>query len=243
MNVSALAASTLISGLDSSSRVTATTQRSLDRVGQQGESARVQLSSVSQVKSATAGVEAAASKLQSSTGLDTLGKVQKAVTAFADAFNGQQQAASKAGSANPALRQAGNDLRQAAQGVGGGNESALRSIGITVSRDGGIKVDAKQLEKAYQANPNQVTDTLKQIGQGVEKAAKQQLADNGSVGSSYNRLNQRVGNLEQKQADYQAGFQQSQQTVDERNRQLQQAQATSGIAASAIRAYQGVISL
>lgn len=239
MNVSSLAASASLSGLDATSQLTAKVQRSVERLGQQSESARVQLSSVSQIKSATANVESAATKLQATSDLNTIDKVGKAVSAFAEAFNSQQQKVSAAG--NAGLRQAANDLRQAAQGIGGANETALKQIGITVSRDGGLKVDSKQLEKAFQANPSQVSDTLNKIGQDVGKAAKQQLADNGSIGSSFNRLSQRVGNLEQQQADYQTRLQQSQQTVDERNRQLQQTQ-TSGIAASAIRAYQGVFS-
>lgn len=240
-------------------RIGAATQKPLERLNRNVESTKVQLSAFGQVKSATAQVESVAKNLQSSDKLSTIDEVKKAVQNFVGAVNNQRtivaQVSGSAKDSNNATvgalagdsraRSVTNDVRRAVQGTGGSNESALKQIGISVAQDGSLKVDTKKLEAAYAADPNAVTGALKQIGNNVEEVANRQLSNSGNLGGSINRLNERLGNYQQTQANYQAGLKASQQAVDQRNFQIDQAQTQTQQAFGLIgaNAYKGVFSI
>ena len=230
-------------------------QKPLERLQKNVESTKVQLSALGQVKSATAQVETAANALQDKTRLSNAGDVQKAVQNFANAVNSQQNTVrqtvrndnrSEPGAlANEArVRASTQETRRAVQGPTGGNEAALRQIGVTFSAQGEVRVDSKKLEQAFQANPNQVTETLNRVGKETAEVSRKQLSDSGAVGGSINRLNERLGSLQQNQNDYQAQLRAAQQAIDRRNLQIEQgrAQTQQAVGLSGSNAYRGVLS-
>lgn len=219
-------------------QVAAAAKKPLERLSQQAESTRVQLSAVGQVKSATAQVEAAAKKLQDGKNVGSAADAAKAAQGFADAFNAQLKAGKETSGAGSA--RAANEVKRAVEGPGGADRAALQQAGITFAKDGSAKVDAKALEKAYQANPEQVKQTLGRLGTAAADTSSKQLSSNGTVGGTINRLTEKLGNIEQKQADFQARLEQSQKTVQEEDRRANEAQqraAQHAFAFSGVGAY------
>jgi len=209
-----------------SERVAEASRKPLERLSQQVDSTRVQLSAFGQVKSATAQVEATAGKLQESGSLSSAASAAKVLQNFADAANNQvkavRQDALPVGSARTA-----NELRRALEGPVGTRRDELKQIGLSIDQTGSIKVDAKVFEKAYQTDPSKVKATLEEIGKAASSVAGRQLSEGGAVGGSISRLTEKLGNIERSQADYQSRLQQSQRTVDEQERRNNLALAAS----------------
>ncbi len=240
-----------IKGLASEAR-----QKTQQRLEKNVESAQVQLSAFGQVKSATAGVQNAAKNLQDNKQLASAEDAKKVAQKFVDAVNLQretvnqvsrsdkparsEQSAPLAGEAR--LRSATNDVRQAVEGTAGKNESALKQAGISVGQDGALKLDAKKFEQAFAANPNQVTDTLNRIGKEVAEVSAKQLSSNGVVGSSINKLTEKVDNLQNRQNDFQARTEQSQRSAQEQDKRVQQAQQAQAFALNGTNAYNKIFS-
>lgn len=242
-----------------STRINEAGQQSLARIEKSAESTRVQLSSLGQIKAATAEVQSSAKTLQDSSKLTSFDAVKKAAQAFASAVSTQQSTVAqavqtgsnlKSGASEGVLatqagvRNAASDVRRALQGSNNANASALSQLGFSVEQNGTVKLDAKKLEAAYQADPQQVTATLAKIGQGVEAAASKQLSDTGNVGASLNRLNTRLDSLTQQQSSQQTRLQDMQNALDQRNAQVEQArrQTQQAFGFTGIVAYQGVFS-
>ena len=208
--------------------VTNALKHASDRIEQQIGSTKVQLSAYGQIKGAFSEVQAAGRTLSDTKKAATTEDVRKAVTGFVSAFNkanktvaaATQGAGKQAGAlANDARASiAGNDLRRS---VTEGNAlSDLKKIGITQNKDGSLAVDTKLLDKALQANPDQVRSTVANIGQQVEKTAAQELGDNGNVGRSVNTLSNRSRNLETQQSTQQEQLAAAQRLVDQQTAQL-----------------------
>lgn len=193
-------------------QVSSASRKSLARLSQQADSTRVQLSAFGQVKSATAQLQTVAEKLQDNRDLGSTADVTKAVQAFADSFNKQLNSVRQiAQTEQPAG--AVYDLRRAVAGSGASNQAALQQIGISFGKDGGLAVDAKALQKAFEANPDQVRQTLSRVGQAVGEASARQLSANGAVGGAVDRLSARLSGIEQKQSGFEASLEASQKAV------------------------------
>ena len=224
--------------------VTKALKRASDRIDQQLGSTKVQLSAYGQIKSAFSDVQAAGNALSNLKKTATADDIKKAVQGFVDAYNKANKAVGtatqgdgkQAGAlANDArARLAGNDLRRSV--AEGGNLADLKNIGVTQNKDGTLAVDSKALDKALQANPDQVRSALGATGQQVEKAAARELANNGNVGKSVNALSNRSNNLEAQQSAQQDLLLASQRAV------TQQATLINNTFASGIAAYQRTFS-
>lgn len=228
MELSRLSGSASLYGSNAvSEQVTAATKKPAERLSQRAESTRVQLSAYGQLKSATAQVELAAKKLQDPSNLGSAADVGKAVKGFADAANSQLKAANQTAQSGASTR-AASELRRAVEGFTGQEREALNRAGISFGQDGSVKVDAKKLEVAYQANPDQVKETLNRVGKAAADVSAKQVTDNGAVGGAINRLTEKLGSIQQQQADYQAALVQSQKAVQEQDRRANQAQQAAG---------------
>lgn len=213
-------ASSYLTGSAAVGSSAAVMNKPLERLGRESESTQVKLSAFGQVKSAAEQTRTAANALREGDKLATADDVKKAVTSFVSAVNNEQGAirrvssgemdsTGRAGPVDGRLRNVGTGLRRALQGPGGGNESDLGNMGITLASDGSMKVDTKKLEQAFAANPDKVKEVLSRVGSGVAEASSRQLSNQGYVGGSVNRLNQRLDSLAQNQALYQSSMQQA----------------------------------
>ncbi|HZX33064.1 MAG TPA: flagellar filament capping protein FliD [Rhodocyclaceae bacterium] len=206
-------------------QVTAAARKPAERLSQQAESTRVQLSAYGQLKSATAQVESAAKKLQDNSSLGSAADVTKTAKGFADAVNSEVKAANQAAQSSRNVR-ASRELRRAVEGFTAKDRNALSQAGISFGQDGTMKVDTKKLEAAYQANPDQVKETLARVGKAAAEVSTKQVSDNGAVGGAINRLNEKLGTINQQQANHQANLAQAQKAVQEQERRANELQQT-----------------
>jgi len=234
-----------------SSRVAEAYAKPQERLSQQAESTRVQLSAFGEIKSTTAQLETAANKLRDNQQLSTVDGLTKAVQGFAEAVNNRLSTANRLGAADSGalaadgkVRAANNETRRTLEGVSGSNRDALQQIGIGVSGNGALKVDAQKLANAFNANPDQVRQTLNTVGQQVAEQSARQLGNNGAVGGSISRLTEQLGSIEQRQTDVRSQFQQSQQAVQERDVQFSRIQqlAQTGFIFTGAAAYNRIFS-
>lgn len=234
-----------------SSRVAEAYAKPQERLSQQAESTRVQLSAFGEVKSATAQLETAANKLQDNKALNSVDGLTKAVQGFAEAVNNRLATVNRLGAADSGalaadgkVRATNNETRRTLEGVGGSNREALQQIGIGVASSGALKVDAQKLANAFNANPDQVRETLNTVGQQVAAQSAQQLGSNGTVGASLNRLSEQLGSIEQRQSEVRSQFQQGQQAVQDREAQFSRIQqlAQTGFIFTGAAAYNRIFS-
>lgn len=224
MEVSTVYSGAALYGTNAISEQVATASRKpVERLSQQAESTKVELSAFGQLKSATAQVETAAKALQDNKKLGAVADVAKAVQGFAEAANSQLKAAKQTALPVGSTRTA-NELHRAVEGFTGKDRQALSDIGIAFASDGSLKMDAKKLEAAFQANPNQMKETLNRVGKAAEDTSDRQLAGNGAVGGAISRLNEKLGNIQQQQTDVQARQEQSRKAVEEQDRRANLAQ-------------------
>lgn len=224
MEVSTIYSGAALYGTNAISEQVATASRKpVERLSQQAESTKVELSAFGQLKSATSQVETAAKALQDNKNLGSAADVTKAVQGFAEAANSQLKAAKQTtlplGSARTA-----SELHRAVEGFTSKDRQSLNGIGIAFAADGSLKVDTKKLEAAYQANPNQVKETLNRVGKAAADTSDRQLAGNGAVGGAISRLNEKLGNIQQQQTDTQARLEQSRKAVEDQDRRANLAQ-------------------
>lgn len=196
---------------DSGDRVSSALRQPSEALSREIESTRVQLSSLGQVQSATAGLQSAAIKLRDLPESAVVGEAKKAAEAFVQAYNDQRTALAGAGGdvarrgSAQAIGATGVDGRVAvaasqASRLTGDQGTALREAGIRVERDGSLSVDAKALESAFNANPKAVTQALGQVGRAAEAMTTRQLSENGSVGAAVRTLENRTQQLENRQS-------------------------------------------
>lgn len=210
------------------------------RIEQQLGSTKVQLSAFGQIQSAFADLQTAGKALSATKETATADDIEKAAASFVDAFNKANKTVSAAtqrdGKQSGALandvraRLAETDLRRS---VSTGDSLAdLKKIGITQGKDGSLAVDAKKLESALQANPDEVRKALANVGEQVEKTASRELAKGGNVGSSVDALTNRSRNLETQQSEQQEQVDAAQRAVDQQTTRLNlNTTSSSGIAA------------
>lgn len=208
--------------------------RSSERVGQQLQSANVQLSSYGQVKSAFAGLQGAAGALGEAAASKTTSAadLKKAVQGFVDSFN--QAAKSVAGIKTGALadngraRLAANDLaRSLTAGNGLGD---LRQLGISRGKDGSLSLDAKALDQVLQTNTDKVKGAMADLGKQVGATMGRELAGSGNVGAGVASLTDKVKVLTQQQTTQQQQSAAVLQAIGQQTNQLNYS-AAGGIAA------------
>ena len=234
-----------------SSRVAEAYAKPQERLSQQAESTRVQLSAFGEIKSATSQLETAANQLRDNKQLNTLDGLNKAVQGFAEAVNNRLTTVNRLGAVESGalagdgkVRAANNETRRTLEGVSGNNRDALQQIGIAVTSNGGLKVDAQKLASAFNANPDRVRETLNMVGQQVAEQSARQLGNNGTVGGTIGKLTEQLGNIEQRQSDVRGQFQQMQQAVQERDVQFARVQqmAQTGFVFTGAAAYNRIFS-
>ncbi|MGE5385968.1 MAG: flagellar filament capping protein FliD [Betaproteobacteria bacterium] len=236
-------------------RISEAVKKPLERLDQKVESTKVRLSTYGQMKSADEQVQQAAKALQEASGQGSFEAVKKATQSFVDAVNKQQGVANQASTddrnasertqaSDSRLRLAASEMRRAVQGNNGSNLPDLKQAGITVAKDGSVNFDAKQLEKAYQADPSKLAETLNRAAKETSAAATRQVSSNDGVGASVDRMKEQLRNLEQNRANYQAQLESAQRTVDQRNQQVEQARAQTqqAFGFGGVSAYKGVLS-
>lgn len=233
-----------VSGVAGASRASDTLALATKRTAQKLDDTNVQLSAFGQVNSGFSNVQSASKALSDPKKTGTATDVEKAVQAFATAYNNAAKAVSTAingtGKENGVLandahaRLAANDLKSVV--TSGNNTADLKKIGVSVNKDGTISVDAKALQNAMQANPNAVKDTLAKVGQQAEQVSTKDMAKTGNIGGAVNMLSSRAKNLEAQSAEQQRLASASQAAV-------QQQSAKIGNTASSIAAYMQMFSI
>ncbi|MDK9726347.1 MAG: flagellar filament capping protein FliD [Sterolibacteriaceae bacterium MAG5] len=197
------------------------------RLGQQLESTNVRLSAYGQIKSAFAATETAARGLTETAGkaTATTADVTKAAQALVSAFNqtsgSLRDAVQGTGSRPGALASdvraqfAANDLARSITGTT--EETDLKAIGITRSKEGTLSLDVKALEQALATNPTAAKSTLAALGGAVGATAERELATTGNVGASVGSLTSRSQSLSAQQASLQKQAETLQATLDAQN--------------------------
>lgn len=120
------------------------------------------------------------------------------------------------------------------------SQDALRQAGITVQRDGSLKLDSQAFDAAFTKDAEAVTRTLNDTGRSAAATASRQLSRSGTVGGAIESLNNQVDKLQSRQNDLQARFASSQQAVEDRVRQQRlSADPFTGGAAAYLRVFSG----
>lgn len=221
--------------------VTTTFKRDSDRVEQQLNVTKVQLSAYGQIRSAVAEVQTTSRTLSDPEKTGNAADIRKAIGSFVSAYNKAVATATR-GDDNAAggvasdvrTRFAGAELSRSVDT--GNNRAELQKIGVTQNTDGSLSVDTKALDTALHANPDQVRSTVGAVGQAVEKAAARELASSGNAGSSTGSLDNRSRNREA-----QRNAQQEQMLTSQRLAEQQTSQVNS-VSAEGLAAYQRTFS-
>lgn len=221
--------------------VTTTFKRDSDRVEQQLNVTKVQLSAYGQIKSAVAEVQTTSRTLSDPEKTGNAADIRKAVGSFVSAYN--KAVASATRSDDNDAGAVANDVRVRFAGAelsrsvdAGNNRAELQKIGVTQNTDGSLSVDAKALDTALHANPDQVRSTIGAVGQAVEKTAARELAGSGNTGSSTGSPDNRGRNREAQRNTQQEQMAAAQRLVE------QQTTQPNSIAAGGLAAYQRTFS-
>lgn len=224
--------------------ITKALSQASERIGQQRESAQIQLSAFGQIKSAVAELQNSSKALTEGQNTDTTEEAKKAAQNFVNAFNTARTVANRAingdGQTPGTLategraRVAANELSRS---LDRSSSNELREIGITTNQSGTLSIDAQKFEQALQSDPQQVTETLASAGGQVEQATRRQLENNSNVNRSINNLNNQVRNLETQQTNQQNLIEMMQRSTEQANNRL------NAISASGIAAYQKIFGL
>lgn len=226
-------------------------QRPVERLGEQAQSTRVQLSAFGRLRSSVAGVEEAAQGIRKTEQPRSADETRAAAQKFVRAVNSGARVAaeltSAGGRSQPAgplandgrARTATNEVRRAVSDFRNNGAEDLRQIGISVGRDGSLTIDQKKFDQALQSDPNAVTQTLDRVGERVETAAARQNSAGGAIGRAVETLSNRVSNLEARRDEAQARAEASQQA----SQQQAGAVANNPFLTSGIASYRGVFGL
>lgn len=203
--------------------VGAALQRPVERLNQQAESARVQLSAFGRLRSSTAAIGEAARAIQQGGPVRSAEETRAGAQRFVAAVNtgkevaGEVTAGRTAGTAAGVLaddgraRAAASELRTAVSGAG--NAEELRRIGIDVARNGGLSINTQRFDQALQNDPVGVAQTLDRIGRSVESAAVRQNSAAGAIGRAVESLSQRVDSIAARRDEAVARAEESQRAV------------------------------
>ena len=214
------------------------------RISAQISQTSVQLSSYGQIKSGFASLQNTGQALTTLAKNASVSDVSKATQSFVDAYNSTNSAISTAVkgndksagtlAGNALANRSGSDLHRIV--VSNSSSADLKNIGISVNQNGSLTVDTKALEKAVQANPDAVKNTLAKLGQQANTTATNELSSSGAVGSAVNSLNQRAKSLATQQTQEQSLAASAQAAIQ------QSANQTSGFS-SGIADYMKIFSL
>ena len=181
----------------------------------------VQLSSFGQVKSSLADIQNKARALLTVSKSPNLADFKVVVQAFVQSLNSIRKTVSDLTSEKGALNgdsrpsQALSDINKAVDGPNGSAISALKDLGISQQGNGAYSVDQKQLEKAFQDNPQNASSVIADLASRVTQATDKQLSVSGVIGKKVKDLSARVSefgnirNTAQGYLDATKGLQQS----------------------------------
>lgn len=241
--IAGTATSTTQTGRSSPDPVQQAFKRANQRLEAEAASTQVQISAYGLLKAAFSEVQSAASTLTDDRKTLPVGAVKKAVQNLAGAYNKAIQSVRDATDTRQAGSLAGDDRARAAANelqrtlTANDNFSDLKKVGITRGPGGDLKVDAKALDRALTANPEQTRGVLARNSQRLERTASSELANNGNIGNRIASLNARTRTLETRQAEQQETAKAVQRTVETQATQLSVA-LNNGIAAYQ-RTFQG----
>lgn len=206
-------------------------QKLVQRVQTDMDATKAQLSSFGLLKSAVATSQAAAQALGKLSASSTADDVTKSVGAFFNAFNGVATAARTAstGAASLAASQAAtrvNKDMQRALGNSPAMTDAMKLLGLRLQSDGTLAHDAKKFAASLQSDPATVRAALVRLGQKVDAAASNELANAGNVAGGVSSLTQHNTSLSAQQKALA-------QAVQAAQAKLSSAAVSSGLAAYA----------
>ena len=220
---------------------------SVKQVDQQAASSRVKLSQLGQVSSEVSKVRDAAVGLQDKVKTGTAADAGAALSSFVKSFNDQNTTFNKltqtngspqGGAGDARLRVAATDVNRSTTGDSK-TKNDLNAIGVSVQKDGSLKVDQKAFDAAYKANPDAVQSTLAKLGSRSEAASTRQL--NGGVNDAQNAAKVLASASEQKQISLQAQAAATQKSIE--GAQQSASSGLVGLAAAQVASYQKVFAL
>ncbi len=162
------------------------------------------LSSFGKLKSAVSEVQLASRALRSLTTTASAASVTLAasnlVTAYNNAIKTAKAAALVTGAPaeSASARRAGRELVQAVT-ADATTLASLKKLGISALPDGTLMLDSKTLDAAQLTDPAGAKTVLAKLGNGIDKAATQELATDGLVSTSLTALNRRATLLKAQQ--------------------------------------------
>lgn len=190
-------------------------QKADKRIQSQLDTTTAQLSSFGKLKSAVSDAQLSARALGSFSSTAASADIKSAANRFVSAFNAAINAAKTTATASggasaesAGARSVGSDLNRALRSSSATADS-LQQLGIKLSPDGSLTLDAKKFEAAQKADPANAKATLAKIGQLVDKTATKELATGGGVSGSMASLNQRTTALKAQQTSLLAISQQA----------------------------------
>lgn len=177
----------------------------------------VQLSSFGQVRSSIADIQNKARALLTVNQSPNLSDFKGIVQAFVQSLNSIRKAVSNlALSGDSWSGETLDGISKALDGSNGGTFSALKELGISQQDNGTFSVDQKQLEKAFQENPQGALSVVSDIADRVTKATDKQLSSIGIGGKKTNNLSARIsesGNIRNTARSYPDAQKSSQQSL------------------------------
>jgi hypothetical protein len=169
-----------------------------------------QLSGVGKLKSAVATLQGGAQSLSRLPGTTNSADTKTALVNFVKVFNDAANAAKAGGSGtspDTATAQAANGVSRSLQRAVTNDAStteALKQVGVSLSSEGKLVIDTAKFDAVQSSNAGQVKSNLAKIGLQLDKAARQELAASGTLGSRLASLNQNASVLKSQQTALQA---------------------------------------
>lgn len=190
-------------------------QKLAQRVQTNIDSTKAQLSTYGLLKSALSNSQLKAQALTKLSPTSTAAQVTQSAAEFFNAFNGVASSAKSAASgtgpasASQSATRIGRDMQRALNSSPAMTD-ALKTLGLRLQSDGTLVHDAKKFAAALQSDPAGVRAALAKVGQKVDSAAANELANSGNVAGGLSSLAQYSTTLTAQQKALQQAVQASQ---------------------------------
>ncbi|MES2878499.1 MAG: flagellar filament capping protein FliD [Pseudomonadota bacterium] len=208
-------ANTSAQATGSVSPVTQALQKADKRIQSQLDTTTAQLSSFGKLKSAVSDAQLSARALSNFSSTASSADVKSAANKFISAFNAAINTAKTTASVSGGVsaesagaRSVSSDLNRTVR-ASSATVDSLQQLGIKLSPDGSLTLDATKFDAAQKADPAKVKAALAKIGELVDKTATKELATGGGVSGSMASLNQRSTALKAQQTSLLAITQQA----------------------------------
>ena len=197
-------------GKSASATASSPLDKATSRIQSQLDSTTAQLSSFGKLKLAASEIQSAAKAMLATPATAPAKDVRAAASNLVDSFNVTVITALNAAAGSGASASDTSSMRRVTRDLGNALNSntaladGLRKLGFKLESSGLLSVDAKKFDAAQAADPAATQATLAKLGQQLDKAAGNVLAEGSAVSGSIAALSQRSKTLQSQQTAMQA---------------------------------------